>query len=262
MNVGDAKNFLHTCEEHRELMQDIFVATPARPHDGLCIALHDKLKWWFREGIESQVLEDSMGGFIEITRTRIAMDFLNRMNHKFLLMIDTDTEPPLNLPYMLARHNEPVVASCIVSMGTSGRPMLCFARQDENGMKRMIDFEDGEKIPATGLAEVPHAGTGAMLIRRDVLESFDWDENHPEDIPFFVPDKIRARGAVNGKMMRGEDIQFCIKAKEKGFKIHVDMEAHCGHRKSMRMIFPPHQRDPSLDPIDWTPPAKGPVFSV
>lgn len=259
-SAEEAKAFFEECEANRELLNDIFVAVPCRPHDGICISLARKLSWWEREGIAWDVMEDSMAGFIEVNRTRIALDFLRRMNHKFLLMIDSDTEPPVNLPYLLARHNEPVVGSCIVSMGTGGRPMLCFSRPDENGVNRLIDFEDGNKIPAIGLAEVPHSGTGAMMIRRDVLEAFDWDD--PADIPFFVPEEIRARGAVSGKLMRGEDIQFCIRAREKGFKVQVDMEAHCGHRKSMRMAFPPHQRDPSLHVNDWTPPAKGPVFSV
>jgi len=36
-----------------------------------------------------------------------------------------------------------------------------------------------------------------------------------------------------------------------GEKIQVDLEAHCGHRKTMRMGFPQNQRDPSKTPEDW-----------
>ena len=81
------------------------------------------------------------------------------------------------------------------------------------------------------------------------------------DIPFFVPQHIRYRGAVEGSIMQGEDIVFCKKARAKGFKLYADMEAHCMHRKTMKLTFPDQLRDPSLRVEDWLAPETGMAMS-
>lgn len=250
----ELERYFIECEENRDLLRDVLVVVPARPHDGVAIHLAQKLAIWHGEGTAWTNLEDSMGGFIELTRTRICLQFLKDYRQKFLLMIDSDTEPPINLPYLLARHDKPVVGSCIVSMSREGRPMLCLTRYDKFGISRFIDFEDGDKIPATGLVEVPHVGTGAMMIRRDVLESFTWQVG---DSPFFVPEELKVKASHNGQLMRGEDINFCLEAKKRGYAIHVDLEAHCGHRKSMRLSFPQSLRDATMDADEWVAPERG-----
>lgn len=256
-DAEELRRFFEAAAHYKDLLREIFVAVPVRPADGMAIHLAVKCSLWYGEGVVWQPLEDVMGGFIEIQRTKMVLDFLKNRSEKYLLMIDNDTEPPLGLPYILARHDAPVVGSPIASMGANGRAMLCFSREDMAGITRFVDFDDGDatqRIPATGLAEVPHCGTGAMLIRRDVLESFTFEG---EDVPFFVQESVRLEGAKTGKMLRGEDVTFCNKVRAKGFKVYVDMEAHCGHRKTLRMAFPDHMRDPSLSVDKWVVSAKG-----
>ena len=249
--------------QHQSLMRDILVVPPVRPHDGLSVDLSCMLSAWYNVGIQWRPKEDMMGGFIEFTRMNIADQFLRQHTQKYLLMIDNDTDPPIELPWLLARHDAPVVGSCIVSNSPKGRPMLCFSRPDASGTNRMIDFMEGDKIPATGLAEVPHCGTGAMMIRRDVLESFTMEKlpNGQWDVPFLVDQDVKVRGMRCGKLIEGEDIRFCKQVRAKGFKVYVDLEAHCGHRKIMKMTFPDSQRDPSLRVENWVVSDKGMVMS-
>jgi hypothetical protein len=263
MSQESIDRFYEIAIANKALMRDIVIRVPARPHDGISIDLACKLSAWFNADIQWKPLEDSMAGFVEVTRMKIVWDFLHNHTEKFLLMIDNDTEPDIELPWLLARHGQPVVGSCIVSISPKGRPMLCFSRADRAGINRFIDFEDGDKIPAIGLAEVPHCGTGAMMIRRDVLESFSMEKGPTGiwDVPFMLTDETRVLGMKTGKLLEGEDIRFCKQARAKGYKIHVDMEAHCGHRKTMRMNFPPSQRDPSLAADEWFAPAKGMALS-
>lgn len=261
MRTDDAhvEAFYRAAAEFPELLADIFVAVPCRPDEGVSSHLSCKLSIWFDEGVQWSPSE-SFGGFIEVKRMQIAHDFLKNRTQKFLLMIDNDTEPIITLPWLLARHDKPVVGSCIASLSAEGRGMLCFSRADPAGIHRFIDFEDGDRIPATGLAEVPHCGTGAMMIRRDVLEAFTFEKDPATghwDVPFLVPDDVKARGMKHGLMLEGEDIRFCKQARAKGFKVHVDLEAHCGHRKTMRLTFPQSQRDPSLKIEDWVASPKG-----
>jgi hypothetical protein len=245
-------------KSYQEILSDIWVAVPARPHDGICLKLCKMLSLWAMSGIAWGDHADSMGGFIEVTRCRIVVDFLRNHQEKYLLMIDNDVEPDIQLPYLLSRHDLPVVGSCIPSMNAKGRAMLCFSKEDRHGQYRFVDYDDGDKIPAKGLVQVPHVGTGAMMIRRDVLESFTMKG---EDVPFIVPNRIRYEGAVNGILMKGEDIWFCSQARAKGYDLHVDLEAHCGHRKTMRMAFPPQLRDPSLRVEDWEVSTEGMILS-
>ena len=265
MNPQRIDAFMDLALKEQKLLQDIFICVPVRPHDGIALGLHTMLNTWTMVGIMSSPLDSGMAGFIDVTRMKIVYDFLHNRTQKYLLMIDNDTEPVLELPYLLARHDQPIVGSCIPSMNREGRMMLCFSRPDRTGLPRFIDFEENQKIPATGLAETPHCGTGAMLIRRDVLESFTYQKQalcescgHSEwDVPFLVSDDVKARGMVHGLMIEGEDIKFCKQARAKGYKIHVDLEAHCGHRKSVRLTFPELLRDPSMKVDDWVSPDEG-----
>lgn len=69
-----------------------------------------------------------------------------------------------------------------------------------------------DELPAEGLATVDAAGGAGMLIREHVLQDIGepWFENTP--------------GAfVN------EDVLFCMKAREAGYKIHVAVDVYLGH---------------------------------
>ena len=65
------------------------------------------------------------------------------------------------------------------------------------------------EVPAEGIIELDAAGSAGMLIRHDVLDVVrqPWFENSP----------------------RSEDILFCEKAVDAGFKIHADLSCRLGH---------------------------------
>jgi hypothetical protein len=76
---------------------------------------------------------------------------------------------------------------------------------DENG-KRQPVFSMPE---STGLEEVGSVGTGVMLIKREVFQGMSepW---------FDMPWQYDNRGYM------GEDVFFCKKAQELGFKVYID----------------------------------------
>lgn len=69
--------------------------------------------------------------------------------------------------------------------------------------------------PADPIIEVTAVGTGCMLINMRVFNKmlYPWFE-----VKHFSENKIA-----------GEDIWFCHKARELGFKVHVDTSMHIGH---------------------------------
>jgi len=256
--------YFQQCEENRALLQDVYVVIPVRPSDGMNCTLHRMVSVWYGEGTAYSDLQDVMGGFIEHTRANMALSFLknppikpNGEPCKYLLMIDNDMEPPVNLPWMLARHDLPVVSGCAMSIDKEWGPQLCFSMPDSEGNYRFPCLRAGQPIPSQGVVRVGHAGTGAMLIRRDVLEAFSWEG---EDIPFMVPEAERRLGMQTGLIKTGEDIAFCNQLRAKGIPVHVDLEAHVGHRKTLTLQWDDDMRDPMLSAAHWKIPDAGKII--
>ncbi len=245
VNMERNAAFFRECEENRDLLNSIEVMVPTRSQGGVSKKLSQMLCLWYGEGCHHNYLDDTMGGFIEVARANMLRHFVENSSAKYLLMLDDDIEPCLRLPLLLARHDLPVVGGCAVTMSLKGGMQLCFSRKDVNGDFR---FPTNCRIPAKGLVEVGHMGTGVMMVRRDVAESFTFEG---DDIPFQVPESIRRQGARHGQLLMGEDIAFCNQVRKKGFDLHVDLEAHVGHRKSIPLWWPPQMRDPHLEPDNW-----------
>lgn len=254
--------YFKQCDANRDLLNDIYVVVPVRPADGMNCHLHRMLATWYGEGTAFADLNDNMGGFIECTRANIAYNFLNNPPLKpdlktpcrYLLMIDNDMEPPLGLPYMLARHGKGVVGAPAMSVTEKFGPQLTFTILDTEGKYRFPCLRSGLPIPSKGLLEVGHIGTGAILISRDVLEKFTFDG---DDIPFIVPQSARIRGMKTGELLIGEDISFCNQLRAKGIPMYVDLEAHVGHKKTLTLSWDEDMRDPYLDPQKWVLPPIG-----
>lgn len=236
-------------QDNEHMIQQTQIAIPVRPADGCALELSEIVAKWAVLGFHVAFLKDFMGGFIETTRQKMAYDFLHSsLKLKYLLMIDNDVVPPIELPFLLGRWDKGVVGGpCPIVIREHG-PTVNFTIPDEKGEWRFPSFVNHAKIPAKGLLKVNHIGTGAMLVRRDVLESFTWEG---EDIPFMVPQDYRQKGARTGTLSRGEDIHFCFQVREKGYDIYADLEACCGHKKQIVLTVPEDQRDPNLDPRSW-----------
>ena len=253
--MDEANRLFQLYTENQELFESIKIVIPMRLGTGVTQQLSDMRCNWIMAGIESRIHGDMGGGFIECVRAQIASDFLkNEPDKKFLIMIDDDMDPDCFLPYLLARHDKPVVGCCALSINAAGDPMLCLTRKDSEGEYRFPILSHDKPIPARGLAEVGHVGTGAICIRRDVLESFQFV---PGDTPFYVNEKIRQRGHSNGVLMRGEDFEFCAQVRRKGFGVFVDMEAHVGHIKPTTLRWHDELKSEGVSVDDWVLPAEG-----
>ena len=73
-----------------------------------------------------------------------------------------------------------------------------------------------------GLINVAYTGMGFMLIKRGVFEAIEY--------PWFKPIEKRIGHMVDFTM---EDVAFCLRAREKGFKILIDPAVRVGHEKGV-----------------------------
>lgn len=93
-----------------------------------------------------------------------------------------------------------------------------------------------------GIVEVDASGTGCMMIKREVLEKVEKPFINKYD--------------EKGERTLGLDIWFCRKAKEKGFKVWVDLDEYAQHwtvvdLKDIYGMIPSDILETKLTPNSW-----------
>lgn len=156
---------------------------------------------------------------VAIGRNQAAREMFDHKGEPFthLMFIDDDVTIP---------------ADAICRMAASGKDIIC-------GQIPAIRIVHGLEIPYVQCMDLdgswPHrwllpskdplrikaCGFGCVMIRREVLERLGF--------PWFVwPDEDRHQRA-----MMSEDVNFCFRAAEAGYEIHVDPWIRCGHHKTL-----------------------------
>lgn len=119
-----------------------------------------------------------------------------------LLFVDSDMVVPVDLLTRLIEHDKDIV-SALAFKRTPGYEPCIFKVCNEQDAKFYLDYPKG-------LTEIEGVGMACTLIKRKVFETV------PQ--PWFFPHKIL-----------GEDLSFCVRARQAGFKIYCDTELICGH---------------------------------
>ena len=178
----------------------------------------------FHDCLMTLVLKNGIGGRISATsgprlasaRNEVVKRFL-ATNREWLWMLDTDmTFGPDTLNELLAV-DEPIVGA--LCFGTeSGQPFPVLHRLGEDGMHKVPDY------PKDELVEVDATGAACLLVHRDVLEKLR--ANDDGLYPWFQEGRT-----LQGQEV-GEDVAFCLKARELDFPIYVHTGIKTGHVKT------------------------------
>jgi hypothetical protein len=147
-------------------------------------------------------LKISQGTLIANQRAELCLDAM-REKCTHVLFIDSDMRFPHDMIERLLQHDLDIVAT------------NCARRRMPTGPTAQIYKENGERelvytMPeSTGLQEVGSVGMGVMLIKANVFAALSepW---------FETPWRNDKRGYI------GEDVFFCKKARDAGFKIWID----------------------------------------
>ena len=138
---------------------------------------------------------------------KIAQDKVNeytgeRFTH--LLWLDDDHVFNPDMLCYLARHDVDMVSALYFGRAGTHLPVVYVKDQNADKYKHYPLIE-----PPRAMCEVDAAGFGAMLMRREVLDSFEY--------PWFKFEDC------------GEDIYFCVNAKEAGNEVWLDGTYVLGH---------------------------------
>lgn len=157
----------------------------------------------FRTGHQS--IYTVAGTLIFDQREKLAAEAIKE-GADYILWIDADMRFPKNTIEVLLAHDKPIVG---VNATTRTMPVRPTAKNLE------IDFDKKENTwhpivskNRTDLEEVTAIGCGVMLVKREVFEKtprpWFWFQNIP------------------GDKLLGEDVYFCVKAYDAGFKTYLD----------------------------------------
>lgn len=170
-----------------------------------CHLDHAKPTHGFR--VYTNVLMASGSGIAEM-RNMLVRNALAQGETTHILFVDDDQMFPADAIHQLAIRDLDIVGANIVRKEANPR----------TNSRSLTDNVPVWTLPdSTGTEEVEFVGTGMMLIKADVFRKI------PE--PWFFYDIEKSVG---------EDVYFCRKAKEAGFKIHIDHDLskevkHVGH---------------------------------
>lgn len=120
-----------------------------------------------------------------------------------IFFMDSDMTPPPDILPKLLAHDKDIVSGIAFKRFPPYEP--CFFKSiTDKGTEHYWDY------PENKLLEVEGVGMACCLIKREVFEKLEQ--------PYFFP-----------KEGIGEDLAFCVRAKNEGFKMYVDTSIVVGH---------------------------------
>lgn len=199
------------------------------PKIAVCIPAHDQVATMFAYDLASLVQHTARGplssGALEgmalafVTGTYVhrarqdLAEYALEIGADYVLWLDSDMRFPRDALIRLLMHDR-----AIVGINYSARTVP----PDFTAIKRVADGEDdGERCvtgpDSTGLERVDAIGGGVMLVRTDVYRAI-------AEKPWYWYD-------YRDDTHYGEDVYFCLKAKEAGFQPFVDhdLSRACAH---------------------------------
>ena len=127
--------------------------------------------------------------------------------YDYLFSVDSDIVMPSDTLKKLIEHNKDIVTGMYIQRIPGTHALELY---DKNGR---IPYN---LIKGKGLLEIDACGFGCVLVKSEVFKTVGY--------PQFV-----YHSALNHRDTISEDTDFCLKAKNKGFKIWVDTSIKCNH---------------------------------
>lgn len=153
------------------------------------------------------VIYTSSGTLLSQQRQDLAQDAI-KAGCTHTLWLDTDMRFPKETLIRLLERDKPIVCCNYAKRRFPTEPVAVKknSEEDAKGINRIYTEED-----STGLVEADYCGMGVMLVKTEVYEKMEY--------PWFaIPWVPTAQDYV------GEDVWFCRKADELGYKTLVDQD--------------------------------------
>lgn len=161
--------------------------------------------------------------FHDYARNEIVKEFL-KSDCDILWFLDSDVVPPQHVLDLVTKHGDmwdlagaPYPVFMTPEEGGGPQVVMCVYTQDEAGLH-------AAQVPQSGTAMVDGLATGCIFIKREVFAQLQ--EPYFE---FKHDEKSR-------RILEGEDLGFCRKVNEKGYKFFTDFGMVCKHYKQVDLL--------------------------
>lgn len=166
-------------------------------------------------------------------RNTIVAEFLEHCDSDWLWFCDADMVfKPDTLHKLIARAVQQEIkilgALCVLVTAEGVTPTM-FVPDDTAVTRVMLDYPDNE------IAELAATGTGCLLIHRDVLIDMR-EKSESKKFAWFGNDQYHVGTDLECRL--GEDVSFCLRARDAGWQVYVDTTLHVGHHKGRRVWMP------------------------
>lgn len=190
-------------------------------------------------------LPQMSGVQVATARNAMVTQFLDNEHAEWLWMLDSDaTFAPTMLDSLLAvadPTDRPIVGALAhkvrAANGDDGQPVIDSHGSPEREIvptmyRALPRGADGHWIGyqeietyGKGLMEVDATGTHCLLVHRSVFEKIESDHPH----------RWFRESVIGPGILAGEDITFCLQARDHGFPVYVDTRLESGHVKPFIM---------------------------
>jgi FkbM family methyltransferase len=149
----------------------------------------------------------------------------------YLFSVDSDIAFPKDTLKKLLEHDKDVVSGLYIQRKPGLHILELYEKNDRGGVTN-IPYG---KIKDRGLVEIAGCGFGCVLVKAEVFKAIGYPQ-------------FKYYSAINHKDTVSEDVDFCRKALEKGFKIWADTTIQCQHTGSFTFNV-----DNNIPAIDISP---------
>ncbi|MFA5553469.1 MAG: hypothetical protein WCZ89_02270 [Phycisphaerae bacterium] len=194
-------------------MKNVLLAIPT--HGGI----HESLDAW-KSHIAAAMPNvrdvNSTGRPVDFNRNSLIRLFLPLKNFDYLMLVDSDIEPPVDCIERLLALDSPLAGGCYPVWMHRG---LRWALMNKDTDRRYRLLERLSSL--TEPFEVDAGGAGCLLIRRDVFDKVKW--------PWFKWIEFE------DGTQESEDVHFFRKCNEAGLRVKIDPKTICNHFKTINI---------------------------
>jgi GT2 family glycosyltransferase len=180
---------------------------------------------------------------IDKARNVMALETL-KSSCDYLLMVDDDNPIPPDTLEKLLEDDKDIVSAVILSRNKNeeGENTICAFYEDKHEFEeeKITLYKPVKRFREEGfLHKVDATGTGAILIKRNVLEKLR------EEYGFYIFEfgdiKFKEKRMINGKeydrRTMSEDVEFCERARKAGFEVWLDERVRPAHLTSFGSVI-------------------------
>jgi glycosyltransferase involved in cell wall biosynthesis len=151
----------------------------------------------------------------------------------YLFFIDSDVVIPPDALKRLVAHNKDIVSGMYFHKQAPFYPVAYMREVD--AMRNETGLYNGiAEYPKDTLIEVDAIGMGCCLIKTDVFKNFIADTKHTmdngEEKTYTECYAFEPLPPPVGMIAMGEDMAFCKRCQDKGYKIYLDTGLQCKHQ--------------------------------